>query len=37
MTQEEVIVTAIAFVVGLVFKRPAIIQAAFERLLKKQK
>jgi len=37
MTQEEIIVTAIAFVVGLVFKRPAIIQAAFERLLKKNK
>lgn len=37
MTQEELIVTAIAFVVGLAFKRPGIIQAALDRLLKKQK
>jgi hypothetical protein len=36
MTQEEIIVTAIAFIVGLVFKRPAIIQAALERLMKKK-
>jgi hypothetical protein len=36
MTQEEVIVTAIAFVVGLIFKRPAIIQAALERLMRKK-
>ena len=36
MTQEEIIVTAIAFVVGLVFKRPAIIKAALERLMRKK-
>lgn len=37
MTHDEIIVTAIAFVVGLVFKRPGVIQAAFDRLLKKNK
>lgn len=37
MITEEMIVTAIAFVVGLAFKRPGIIQAALDRLLKKQK
>ena len=36
MTTEEMIVTVIAFVVGLVFKRPAIVQAAISRLLKKK-
>ena len=36
MTQEEIIVTAIAFIVGLVFKRPSIIQAALERLMRKK-
>ena len=37
MTQDEIIVTAIAFVVGLAFKRPGVIQAAFDRLIKKNK
>jgi hypothetical protein len=37
MTQEELVVVVISFVVGLVFKRPGIIQAAIEKVFRKNK
>jgi hypothetical protein len=37
MTQDEVIVMLISFVVGLVLKRPGIIQAALEKVFRKDK
>jgi hypothetical protein len=37
MTQDEMIVMLISFVVGLVLKRPGIIQAALEKVFRKDK
>lgn len=37
MSQDEMIVMLISFVVGLVFKRPGIIQAAIEKVFRKDK
>jgi hypothetical protein len=37
MTQDEIIVMLISFVVGLVLKRPGIIQAALEKVFRKDK
>jgi hypothetical protein len=37
MTQDEVIVMLISFVVGLVLKRPGIVQAAIEKVFRKDK
>jgi hypothetical protein len=37
MTQDEIVVMAISFAVGLIFKRPGIIQAAIEKVFRKDK
>jgi hypothetical protein len=37
MTQDEMIVMLISFVVGLVLKRPGIIQAGIEKVFRKDK
>jgi len=37
MNQEELVVVVISFVVGLVFKRPGIVEAALKKVFRKDK
>jgi hypothetical protein len=37
MTQDEMVVLVISFAVGLIFKRPGIVQAAFDKVFRKGK